>query len=119
MEYFLKAVRDNYANFDGRARRQEYWMFILFFLIGYFALAIVAGALSSIINSALPMILPFGYAIALIVPAYAALARRMHDVGKSGWYMLIPIYSLILACTEGEIGPNIYGEDPKALESNF
>ena len=54
------------------------------------------------------------------VPAATRLipvgVRRMHDVGKSGWFILVPIYNLILACTDGENGDNEYGADPKAEE---
>ena len=53
------------------------------------------------------------YSLGTLLPLIAVAARRMHDVGKSGWYMLIPIYSLILACTEGEAGENMYGPNPK------
>jgi hypothetical protein len=60
----------------------------------------------------------FGYLVmlfwlAFIGPAIAVSCRRMHDVDKSGWFQLIPIYNLILACTEGTSGPNQYGPDPK------
>lgn len=48
-----------------------------------------------------------------MLPAIAVGVRRMHDVGKSGWFLLIPIYSLILALTNGEEGENEYGEDAK------
>ncbi len=51
--------------------------------------------------------------LGIIIPGIAVAIRRMHDVGKSGWYCLIPIYSLILAFTEGDKGPNEYGPDPK------
>jgi uncharacterized membrane protein YhaH (DUF805 family) len=53
------------------------------------------------------------YFLAVLVPSIALAIRRMHDVGKSGWYILIPIYNFILAVTEGDKGPNGYGEDPK------
>jgi uncharacterized membrane protein YhaH (DUF805 family) len=49
----------------------------------------------------------------LLLPSIGVSVRRMHDVGKSGWFILIPIYNLILACTEGTRGPNEYGDDPK------
>lgn len=113
MEYYLKVVKDNYANFNGRARRKEYWMFVLFHIIAIVVIGAVDGAIGTY-----PLLYVI-YLLGTIVPTYAVMARRMHDVGKSGWYMLIPIYSFILAVTEGEMGENIYGEDPKALESNF
>lgn len=56
------------------------------------------------------------YSLAVLLPNIAVAIRRMHDVGKSGWYCLIPIYNIILAATDGEKGSNQYGEDPKAGE---
>ena len=52
------------------------------------------------------------YSLAVLVPSIAVGVRRMHDVGKSGWFLLIPIYNLILAVTEGEKGENEYGQEP-------
>lgn len=56
------------------------------------------------------------YSLAVFIPSIAVAVRRMHDVGKSGWFILIPIYNLILACTNGESGENKFGADPKASE---
>lgn len=118
MEWFLKVVKEHYADFNGRARRKEYWMFTLIVIGGLIAIEIVALILAAI-SSVLGMIILglLGLALlALLVPMIAVGIRRMHDVGKSGWYLLIPIYSLILAITEGEKGDNQYGPDPKAGE---
>jgi len=100
MNYYLK-VWQNFANFDGRARRSEYWMFVLFNVI------------ISIVLQLISIKLYYIYTLAALVPSLACAVRRMHDVGKSGWYILIPIYNFILAVTEGDKGPNEYGEDPK------
>jgi uncharacterized membrane protein YhaH (DUF805 family) len=54
--------------------------------------------------------------LAVLIPSIAVGVRRMHDVGKSGWFLLIPIYNLILALSEGEKGDNKYGPDPKVVE---
>lgn len=112
IEWYKKVVLENYANFNGRARRAEYWWYAL----GNFILAVVAIILDSLIGIALMG--PYGlfYTILLlgtIVPTIAVGVRRMHDVGKSGWFIIIPIYNLILACTEGDKGPNEFGADPK------
>jgi len=113
MKWYLKVVRDNYANFTGRARRKEYWMFVLFNMIfaigGIILLTLIAYAL----ESPFILFLVYIYLFAVMIPSIAVAVRRMHDVGKSGWYVLIPIYSFILAVTEGEKGPNEYGPDPK------
>ena len=118
MKWFLTVVRDNYANFEGRARRKEYWMFTLFNLIFIYGGVILLGILAYAIESPLIIIAIYLYIFAIIIPGIAVTTRRMHDVGKSGWYQLIPIYSLVLAATEGDRGPNEYGEDPKANENN-
>lgn len=107
MDYFIKVLK-NYAVFTGRARRSEYWYFVLFYVI----IAIAVGFISNLINfTMLSTIL----SLAFLVPSIAVGIRRMHDVGKSGWYILIPIYNLILAVTEGEKGDNQYGPHPKAF----
>jgi len=108
LEMYKKVVLENYANFDGRARRREFWLFtLLSAIIGYGLLFIL-----TLISPKIAL-LSSVYNLAVLIPSIAVGVRRMHDVGKSGWYLLIPIYSLILACTEGEKGPNQYGADPK------
>lgn len=105
MKYYIKVLK-NYAIFRGRARRSEYWYFILFHII----IAITVGLIGAAIDA--PMLYNI-YTLAILIPSIAVGVRRMHDVGKSGWFLLIPIYSLILACTEGESGENAFGPDPK------
>ena len=108
MNYYLNVLR-NYAMFSGRARRSEYWYFTLINLLVY--LGLYYGGVSLHI----PMLAAIYY-LAVIIPGIAVGVRRMHDVGKSGWYLFIPIYNLILAFTAGDIGPNQYGRDPKRPE---
>lgn len=112
IEWYKKVVLENYANFNGRARRAEYWWYGLANLI----LFIIAFILDDLVGIAL--VGPYGifYTVlwlATIIPSIAVGVRRMHDVGKSGWFLLIPIYNFILACTEGDRGQNEYGTDPK------
>ncbi len=107
MNWYLDVLK-NYVNFNGRARRKEYWMFFLFHIIIYYGLI----AISLIISHKL-FPLAIIYIFATMLPAFGVGVRRMHDVGKSGWYLFIPIYSFILAVTEGEQGQNDYGSDPK------
>jgi uncharacterized membrane protein YhaH (DUF805 family) len=108
IEWYKKVVFENYANFTGRARRSEYWYFVLGSAIISFTINILTALLS-------PKLVFLGivYSLAVFIPTIAVLIRRMHDVGKSGWYILIPIYNLILACTAGDYGKNDYGQDPK------
>lgn len=106
-DYIKETIVDNYANFNGRARRKEYWFFMLFYYVLYFlffGLAYIA-SFFAIFN----VIMAFG----LLVPSIAVSIRRMHDSGKSGWFMLVPFYNLYLALKAGDIGTNQYGEDPK------
>lgn len=108
LEAYKRVVLENYSNFNGRARRSEYWLFTLLSTI----ISIVLSVVFSLISPSLGLIGNV-YSLAVFIPTIAVGARRMHDVGKSGWYQIIPIYGLILACTEGEKGPNEYGADPK------
>jgi uncharacterized membrane protein YhaH (DUF805 family) len=106
MNYYLMVLQ-NYSAFSGRARRSEYWYFFLFNVIISFVLGFIGGL------AKMPLISTI-YTLAVLIPSIAVGVRRMHDVGKSGWFLLIPIYNLILACTDSVKGENEYGADPKA-----
>ena len=106
MNYYLKVLQ-NYATFSGRARRSEYWYFVLVNVI----ISVVFGFVGGLIQ--VPQLANI-YTLAVLIPSIAVGVRRMHDVGKSGWFLLIPIYNLILACTDGVQGDNEYGTDPKS-----
>ncbi len=107
MNYYIKALK-NYATFSGRATRSEYWFFVLFNII----ISVVLGVVGGLVDFAL---LSSIYSLAVLLPSIAVGIRRMHDVGKSGWFLLIPIYNLILAVTDTEAVDNAYGPNPKAL----
>ena len=129
MQWYLKVVRDNYTNFSGRARRKEYWMFVLFNTIATI-LAMVADVLLGLdfkVGSGYYAVsLGYGwiyliYMLAVFLPSLAVVVRRLHDVGKSGWFMLITIiplvgaiWFLVLMCTDGDKEDNAYGPSPKA-----
>ncbi len=115
MEWYMKVVKENYANFKGRARRKEYWMFFLFNMIFVMVLAIV-----DFVIGTFPLLYGI-YLLGLIIPSLAVFVRRMHDIGKSGWWIfigLIPligtIWLLVLLCTDGNTGENSYGPSTKA-----
>lgn len=110
MNYYLKVLQ-NYVNFKGRARRAEYWYFFLFNVI----VSSIVGFIGGLINFGLLSTL---YSFAVLLPSIAVGVRRMHDVGKSGWFILIPIYNFILAVTAGDSGENEYGPDPKEQSSS-
>ncbi len=101
----VKKVFQNYATFSGRASRAEYWWFFLFWLLVSIGLDVIQIYTGIIYLSLL-------WSLAIIIPSIAVGVRRMHDVGKSGLYLLIPIYSLILACTASDPGANEYGPNP-------
>jgi uncharacterized membrane protein YhaH (DUF805 family) len=111
MKYYLNVLK-NYVNFDGRARRKEYWMFVLFNAIISFILGMIGGIINFDLLGSI-------YSLAILLPTIAVAVRRMHDVGKSGWYILIPIYNFILSVTEGDKGSNKYGSDPKSEETSI
>lgn len=98
MEWYLKVVRDNYANFEGRARRKEYWMFVLYNALFGFALYMIVllglmaeNSLLMGIGTALLVI----YAVAIFIPSLAVCIRRLHDTNNSGWMYLIQFIPLI------------------------
>jgi uncharacterized membrane protein YhaH (DUF805 family) len=116
MEWYLKVVYDNYANFNGRASRQEYWMFTLFNII----FAVVAMVVDGVLG--LGFIIYMLYMLAVLIPGIAVFVRRMHDIGKSGWWFfisLIPliggIWLLVLLATDGSSEDNNYGASLKAI----
>jgi uncharacterized membrane protein YhaH (DUF805 family) len=120
MEWYLKVVKQHYADFGGRARRQEYWMFTLIYMVIYFGLAMGGGGLSYAMNSSLPMVLPGIFLLAMFIPSLAVAVRRLHDTGKSGWFMLVGfvpfIGGLILLyfmVIDSAPGNNEYGPNPK------
>lgn len=89
LDWFIKCLK-NYANFSGRARRKEYWFFVLM----QFVVLIIAGVLDVIIFKR-PSVFYFIVALGLFIPALAVAVRRMHDVGKTGWLLLIGCIPLI------------------------
>lgn len=132
MQYYLDALK-NYANFSGRARRSAYWYFVLFNMI----FAIFAGIIDNLLGTTIKMEtmqgtvpLSYGYVyiiylLFVFIPGLALSVRRLHDVGKTGWFILISfiplvglIWLLILFCTDSVPGVNEYGPNPKGI-GNF
>jgi uncharacterized membrane protein YhaH (DUF805 family) len=130
MNWYAQVMK-KYAEFSGRARRKEYWMFVLFNIIFIFATILLDNVFGTTFkfNSGYGSeAFPYGwlytlYVLAVIIPGLAVSVRRLHDLGKSGWMILIAlipfiggIWLLVLYCTEGQKGENQYGPDPKAEE---
>lgn len=125
MQWYMQVVTDNYANFNGRARRTEYWMFELVNFIIIMALVIVGSIIIAVTRSAgvsiLFIVLYCLYGLALLIPSLAVSVRRLHDTGRSGWWLLITlvpfiggIWFLVLMILDGDPGNNAYGPSPKA-----
>jgi uncharacterized membrane protein YhaH (DUF805 family) len=110
MNWYL-AVLKKYAVFHGRARRKEYWMFFLINIIIAFGLGLIEGLAGINPNTGRSVLADF-YQLAILLPSIAVGIRRMHDVNRSGWLMLVPIYNLFLAVKPGDVGENRFGPDP-------
>lgn len=115
MGWYLEVLK-KYAVFSGRARRKEYWMFVLFnFIFGF-----IAALLDEILGSGGAI---YGlYMLVLIIPGIAVGVRRLHDIDKSGFYLLVSlipiigvIWLLVLLCMDGTLGDNKYGPNPKGI----
>jgi uncharacterized membrane protein YhaH (DUF805 family) len=113
MEWMLLPLK-RYADFSGRSRRKEYWMFFL----GYLIAAAVAGAIGALLH--MGVILVGLVVVALFVLSLAVQVRRFHDRDQSGWFILLNLIPyvgglivLVLMCLEGTRGPNRFGNDPK------
>lgn len=122
IEWYKKVVLENYANFEGRARRSEYWYFTLINLVISIAFSILTFVFASISETLafIPNIISIIYSLAILVPSIAVGARRLHDIGKSGWFQLvalIPFVGVIVLiywfAQDGVPGSNEYGENPK------
>jgi len=122
MNWYLK-VWKQYADFKGRARRKEFWMFFLFNALIGFALSLLIIPFAVTLKF-IPMMIIGGlyclYSLAILVPSLALAVRRLHDIGKSGWYFLfgfIPlaggIILLVWFFQDGQVGENQWGTNPK------
>ncbi|MBK7845658.1 MAG: DUF805 domain-containing protein [Bdellovibrionales bacterium] len=110
MHWYLKAFSD-YANFAGRSSRREFWMFSILNPIFYIAIAMVCVFLG--LSTKIATI----YLMVSLIPSFAVSVRRMHDTNRSGWYLLIPFYTIVLFCLPGDTTENAYGPNPKGTTS--
>ena len=115
MHWFIDPIKNQFADFQGRTTRKEYWMFILVYVLIYIPLAIVTEMLNL-------QIIGFVFSLAVIVPSIAIAARRLHDIGKSGWWQLISLIPLVgtiilivWLATKSE-GDNTYGSSSVAQD---
>lgn len=117
MSWYFHVLK-NYVTFSGRATRSEYWYFTLFSTIAIFILAIIDELLGTkgVLNGL--------YLLAVILPSLAVAVRRLHDINKSGWWLLLylipllgAIVLLVFFCTDSK-EDNKYGMNPKSNNSN-
>lgn len=120
MEWMLMPLK-RYADFSGRSRRKEYWMFLLGVFIAAIVLSIVEGivGLSGMVGGVYGPLTTI-LMLAVIIPGIAVQVRRFHDQDKSGWFVLLALIPflgglivLVFMCLEGTKGPNRFGPDPK------
>ena len=109
--YYIKGFK-NYFNFKGRARRKEFWFFYLFSWVFLFGFSLIYELFYFDLLYLLRSLLYFVY-FASVIPSLSLMVRRIHDSGKSGWFVLVPVYSFILMFIDSEQGTNKYGENPK------
>ncbi|MCT4708306.1 DUF805 domain-containing protein [Buttiauxella gaviniae] len=124
MDWYFKVLK-NYLGFSGRARRKEFWMFILVNLV----LTVVLSILDKMLGLRIAGdegLLTTVYGVLIFLPYWAVQFRRLHDTDRSAWWLLlllIPLvgWLIILAfnCQNGTPGENEYGADPKRLDTRF
>ena len=121
MDWYIKVLKQ-YAVFGGRAQRKEYWFFVLFNTLVSIGLTVIDGATGTL-NAGIGMGLLSGvYSLAVFIPSLAVTVRRLHDTGRSGWWLLIVLIPLIGALAllaflifDSQPDENQYGANPKAL----
>ena len=121
MNWYLEVLK-KYADFNGRARRKEYWMFFLFNVIISIVLLIVDGILGTSAVPGTMGLLGVIYLLALLVPGIAVAIRRLHDTGRSGWWILIGlvpfvggIILIVFLVQDSTPGDNQFGRNPKMV----
>ena len=121
MNWWITCMK-KYVVFSGRARRTEYWMFALINTIISIIAMVLDNVLGTTTEDKRSGLFSGLFALATLLPSVAVYVRRLHDVGKSGWWMfigLIPIVGVIwlfvLTVTDSQPGDNEYGENPKLL----
>jgi uncharacterized membrane protein YhaH (DUF805 family) len=118
MHWYLDVLK-KYAVFHGRARRKEYWMFVLFNLL----ISIVLGILDNVLGTVTEAgqgLLGLVYSLAVLIPGLAVAVRRLHDTGRSGWWLLIglipclgAIILIVFMVQDSDPGDNEHGPNPK------
>jgi len=119
MNWFLLPLK-KYAQFEGRSRRKEYWLWVLFIWLVMIVLSTLDAAMGTTTPGTYYGMLSGIFALLILIPNIAVGVRRLHDTDRTGWWLLIifvpligAIWLLVLMVLDGTAGPNQYGEDPK------
>lgn len=122
MSWFVKALK-NYGVFRGRARRKEYWYFILFYVLGCVILSAIDGAMAATDQNPGWGVLTAIFVLAMLVPSVSVGVRRLHDTDRSGWWLLLSaipligtIVLLVFTVQDSQPGENRFGPNPKTLD---
>lgn len=109
MGWYIQALR-KYAVFNGRASRAEYWMFVLINTLILCTVSLLEGLVT---GSAKLGFASRAYQLAVALPFAAVYVRRLHDVGRSGWWFWVPVVNFALCCLDSQVAENDYGKSPK------
>jgi len=133
MSWFWNAITKKYAAFSGRARRREFWFYHLFYFLIFFVIVLVVAMITGVLqglagqttyDDQLGEALSGIWLLAFLIPSLAVAVRRLHDIGLSGWWMLIAFVPLlgnltltVMFLLDSQIGDNKYGPNPKEAAS--
>lgn len=113
MNWFVTALK-NYAVFSGRSRRSEYWCFALVYLI-FYAVAAIVDVMAGTLDRASGIGIVTGIlTLAFLIPSLSVTVRRLHDTGRTGWWLLIALIPLVFLGQDSEAGANRFDANPKA-----
>ncbi len=122
MKWFLDVLKNKYATFEGRARRSEYWYFVLFCVLAIVALAIIDEVTGTFSEETGMGLLSGLFVLATILPSFAVTVRRLHDTDRNGWWILInlipiigAIVLLVFTVQDSQPGANRFGPNPKGV----
>jgi uncharacterized membrane protein YhaH (DUF805 family) len=129
MKWYFRVLK-KYATFNGRARRKEYWMFVFLNIFVSLGITLATELIALIgftvgrggridvsdmrIAAGVSLLVSIVYSLAVLIPSIAVAVRRMHDAGRSGWWILFPLVNFIFLLVGSQPGENGYGPNPMA-----
>ncbi|OEE69608.1 DUF805 domain-containing protein [Vibrio genomosp. F6] len=123
MNWYITVIK-KYATFSGRSRRKEHWYFFLFNILIGIVLGFTDAVMGNVTSTSGYGLLGSIYSLALLIPGIAVGVRRLHDTGRTGWWLLIALIPIIgvfvllyFTASKGDVGSNKYGYDPKGLNA--